>query len=193
MDDILTRLVNWSDPWFWVCLASVLYSFAVIGFLPLTSEKELTTVEHVLMHSRRVLLLALLLLTLGFPSILWFLSLNLSGNVAAANNIVDIVITGQLWADVGPVDGGIACRTHNQNYFFALYIPPVFVLVHIQAGIAERRSGLGHTSGIEPLQGKRIFTPTGTTRQGRYLSDYRRTTPPCTSIWRSGRHGIKEW
>lgn len=109
MDDVLTQLTNWSEPWLWVSLAAVLCAFALIGFLPLASERELTTthVEQVLMHLRRALLLAFLLLALGFPVILWSLAANVSGSIATASKVVHIVVFQQAWRMWGLLAGAL--------------------------------------------------------------------------------------
>ncbi len=95
LDNLLTRMASWSDPWFWVCVAAVIYINAVVGFFPLSSVRELTPVERLLMHIRRVLLLLFLLLLPGFPLCLWFLAANVTGDIVAANNIVHIVVISQ--------------------------------------------------------------------------------------------------
>ena len=109
MDDVLTQLTNWSEPWLWVSLAAVLCAFALIGFLPLASERELATthVEQVLMHLRRALLLAFLLLALGFPVILWSLAANVSGSAATASKVVHIVVFQQAWRMWGLLAGAL--------------------------------------------------------------------------------------
>ena len=118
----MTRLASWSDPWFWVCIAALLYTHCVIGFLPLTSERELTPAEHLFMHVRRILLLLLLLLFPGFPLCLWFLAANASGNITAANNVVDIVVfepASRMWGLMaGFLLAGLLSRIIFQRYLY---------------------------------------------------------------------------
>ena len=103
-------------------LAALLYTHCVIGFLPLTSERELTPAEHLFMHVRRILLLLLLLLFPGFPLCLWFLAANASGNITAANNVVDIVVFEQasrMWGLMaGFLLAGLLSRIIFQRYLY---------------------------------------------------------------------------
>ena len=137
MDELLSRLANWSDPWFWVYLFAILYTNTVIGFTPLASIRELTTAEHLLMHARRVLLLLFLLLVLGFPLILWFLAVNVTGNIAAANNIVSIVIIsqgGRMW---GLLAGGLLAGALTRVIFLR-YLYPHFSSWYIFRRVSQR-------------------------------------------------------
>ena len=137
MDDILARLVSWSDPRLWVCFAAVIYTLTFIGLLPLTSDKELTSAEHALMHSRRVLLLVFLLLVLGFPLILWFLAVNVSGSIAAANNVVNIVLIDQAWRMWGLLAGALLAGLITKIIFLR-YLYPRFSSWYIFRRVSQR-------------------------------------------------------
>ena len=137
MDDLLTRLASWSDPWFWLCFTALLYTNTVIGFFPLASDRELTAAEHFLMHARRVLLLMFLVLFPGFPLILWFLATSVTGSIAAANNIVDIVIisrAGRMW---GLVAGGLLAGLLTRIIFLR-YLYPRFSSWYIFRRVSQR-------------------------------------------------------
>ena len=125
-----------------MCIAAVLYTNCVVGFIPLASVRELTPAEHLLMHIRRILLLLLLLLFPGFPLCLWFLAANATGDITAANNVVDIVVISQAGRMWGLMAGFAAGRTAEQDRFPALPVPALLILVHIQAGIATGRPGV---------------------------------------------------
>ncbi|MDE0154630.1 MAG: TraM recognition domain-containing protein [Gammaproteobacteria bacterium] len=137
MDDLLTRLASWSDPWFWVCIAAVLYANTVIGFLPLSSERELTPVEHLLMHARRILLLLLLLLFPGFPLCLWFLAANATGDITAANNIVNIVVISQAGRMWGLMAGFLLAGLLSRIVFLR-YLYPRFSSWYIFRRVSQR-------------------------------------------------------
>ena len=137
MDDLLTRLASWSDPWFWVCIAAVLYTNCVIGFLPLSSERELTPVEHLFMHARRVLLFLLLLLFPGFPLCLWYVAANVTGDITAANNIVDIVITSQAGRMWGLMAGFLLAGLLSRIVFLR-YLYPRFSSWYIFRRVSQR-------------------------------------------------------
>ena len=156
MDDLLPRLANWSDPWFWVCLAAVIYTNTVIGFLPLTSERELTAAEHLLMHARRILLLLFLMLFPGFPLVLWFLAAGVTGDIAAAGNVVKHSRHQPGRQDVGAGCGGTAWRRAHPGHLPALPVPALLVLVHVQAGIATRQPGLRYTQRGQPVPEKTV-------------------------------------
>ena len=137
MDDLLTRLASWSDPWFWVCIAAVLYMNTAIGFLPLASERELTSFEHLQMHARRVLLLLFLLLFPGFPLILWFLATSVTGDIAAANNIADIIIIEQADRMWGLMAGGLLAGALTRIIFLR-YLYPRFSSWYIFRRVSQR-------------------------------------------------------
>ena len=137
MDELLTRLAGWSDPWLWVCIAAVFYTNTVIGFLPLASERELTAAEHLLMHARRVLLLAFLLLFPGFPLILWFLAANVTGNIASANSIVDIVVISQAGRMWGLLAGFLLAGLLSRVVFLR-YLYPRFSSWYIFRRVSQR-------------------------------------------------------
>ena len=137
MDQLLTRMASWSDPWYWVCVAALVYINAVIGFLPLSSERELTPAEHLLMHARRVLLLIFMLLLPGFPVCLWLLAANATGSITAANNIVDIVIInqgGRMW---GLVVAGLLAGLLSRIVFLR-YLYPRFSSWYIFRRVSQR-------------------------------------------------------
>ena len=137
MDDLLTRLASWSDPWFWVCFAAVLYTNTVIGFLPLASDRELTPSEQLLMHARRVLLLAFLLLFPGFALLLWFLSTSVTSDIAAANNIVDIVLISQARKMRGLIAGSLLAGLLTRIIFLR-YLYPRFSSWYIFRRVAQQ-------------------------------------------------------
>ena len=137
MDDLLPRLASWSDPWFWVCFTALLYTNTVIGFFPLSSDRELTAGEHFLMHARRLLLLMFLVLIPGFPLILWFLATSVTGNIAAANNIVDIVIISQAGRMWGLIAGGLLAGLLTRIIFLR-YLYPRFSSWYIFRRVSQR-------------------------------------------------------
>ena len=137
MDDLLTRLASWSDPWFWVCFTALLYTNTVIGFFPLSSDRELTAGEHFLMHARRILLLMFLVPIPGFPLLLWFLATSVTGNIAAANNIVDIVIISQAGRMWGLIAGGLLAGLLTRIIFLR-YLYPHFSSWYIFRRVSQR-------------------------------------------------------
>ena len=137
MDDYLSRLASWSDPWFWLCFTTLLYTNTVIGFFPLASDRELTAAEHFLMHARRLLLLMFLVLFPGFPLILWFLATSVTGSIAAANNIVDIVIIGRAGGMWGLVAGGLLAGLLTRIIFLR-YLYPRFSSWYIFRRVSQR-------------------------------------------------------
>ena len=137
MDDLLTRLASWSDPWFWVCFTALLYTNTVIGFFPLASDRELTAGEHFAMHARRILLLMFLVLIPGFPLLLWFLATSVTGNIAAANNIVDIVIISQAGRMWGLIAGGLLAGLLTRIIFLR-YLYPHFSSWYIFRRVSQR-------------------------------------------------------
>ena len=137
MDDLLTRLASWSDPWFWLCFTALLYTNTIIGFFPLSSDRELTAGEHFLMHARRLLLLMFLVLIPGFPLILWFLAASVTGNIAAANNIVDIVIISQAGRMWGLIAGGLLAGLLTRIIFLR-YLYPHFSSWYIFRRVSQR-------------------------------------------------------
>ena len=137
MDDLLTRLASWSDPWFWVCFTALLYTNTVIGFFPLSSDRELTAGEHFLMHARRILLLMFLVPIPGFPLLLWFLAASVTGNIAAANNIVDIVIISQAGRMWGLIAGGLLAGLLTRIIFLR-YLHPHFSSWYIFRRVSQR-------------------------------------------------------
>ena len=137
MDDLLTRLASWSDPWFWVCFTALLYTNTVIGFFPLSSDRELTAGEHFLMHARRLLLLMFLVPIPGFPLLLWFLATSVTGNIAAANNIVDIVIISQAGRMWGLIAGGLLAGLLTRIIFLR-YLYPHFSSWYIFRRVSQR-------------------------------------------------------
>ena len=137
MDDLLSRLASWSDPWFWLYFTALLYTNTVIGFFPLASDRELTAREHFSMHARRVLLLMFLVLIPGFPLILWFLAASVTGSIAAANNIVDIVIISQAGRMWGLIAGGLLAGLLTRIIFLR-YLYPRFSSWYIFRRVSQR-------------------------------------------------------
>ena len=137
MDDLLSRLASWSDPWFWLCFTALLYTNTVIGFFPLSSDRELTAGEHFLMHARRLLLLMFLVLFPGFPLILWFLAASVTGNITAANNIVNIVIISQAGRMWGLIAGGLLAGLLTRIIFLR-YLYPRFSSWYIFRRVSQR-------------------------------------------------------
>ena len=137
MDDLLSRLASWSDPWFWLCFTALLYTNTVIGFFPLASDRELTAGEHFLMHARRLLLLMFLVLFPGFPLILWFLAASVTGNITAANNIVNIVIISQAGRMWGLIAGGLLAGLLTRIIFLR-YLYPRFSSWYIFRRVSQR-------------------------------------------------------
>ena len=137
MDDLLSRLASWSDPWFWLYFTALLYTNTVIGFFPLALDRELTAREHFSMHARRVLLLMFLVLIPGFPLILWFLAASVTGSIAAANNIVDIVIISQAGRMWGLIAGGLLAGLLTRIIFLR-YLYPRFSSWYIFRRVSQR-------------------------------------------------------
>ena len=75
------------------------------------------------MHARRLLLLMFLVLIPGFPLILWFLATSVTGNIAAANNIVDIVIISQAGRMWGLIAGGLLAGLLTRIIFLRYLYP----------------------------------------------------------------------
>ena len=168
MDDILARLVSWSDPWLWVCLATVLYAFTLVGFLPLASERELTTSEHVLLHLRRVLLIAFLLLALGFPCILWSLSLNVSGNITVANNVIGIVVIDQAWRMWGLLLGALLAGFITKIIFLR-YLYPWFSSWYIFRRVSQRGNSISDIRSESDRFDEKNFQPGKYYKAGKML------------------------
>ena len=177
MDELLTRIASWSDPWYWVNIAALVYTNAVIGFLPLSSTRELAPAEHLLMHARRVLLLLFLLLLPGFPVCLWLLAANASGSLTAANNIVDIVIVspaGNAWALLlaGLLAGALT------RIVFLRYLYPRFSSWYIFRRVSQRGD---HVSDIRSEANRfreKQFRPEQHYRQGKIFMGMRQDNTP---------------
>ncbi len=177
MDDLLPRLADWSDPWFWVCFAGVLYANTVIGFLPLTSERELTAAEHLLMHARRVLLLLFLMLFPGFPLILWFLAAGVTGDIAAAGNIVNIVVISQAGRMWGLVAGGLLGGALTRVVFLR-YLYPRFSSWYIFRRVSQRGDQVSDIRSEANRFRKKQFLPGKYYRAGNIFMGLRRDNTP---------------
>lgn len=137
MEDILRLAADWSDPWLWIAVAFIVYAFACIGLQPLGTDRQTSTAEHVLMHARRVLWLALLALACGFPMLIWSLAAGLSGEARVAHNILGIVVTEpatRRWGlPVAALLGGLLTRL-----IFLRYLHPRFSSWYVFRRVAQR-------------------------------------------------------
>ena len=66
---------------------------------------------------------------------------------------------------MGLVGGRVIGRAGPESHFFAVRSPSVFILVHIQAGVATGRFRFGHTGGSQPFQREKF--PAGQALPGR--------------------------
>ena len=89
------------------------------------------------MHARRLLLLMFLVLIPGFPLILWFLATSVTGKIAAANNIVDIVIISQAGRMWGLIAGGLLAGLLTRIIFLR-YLYPRFSSWYIFRRVSQR-------------------------------------------------------
>ena len=177
MDDLLPRLANWSDPWFWVCFAAILYTNTVIGFLPLTSERELTSAEHLLMHARRVLLLLFLMLFPGFPLVLWFLAAGVTGDLAAAGTIVNIVVINQAGRMWGLIAGGLLGGALTRVVFLR-YLYPRFSSWYIFRRVSQRGDQVSDIRSEADRFRKKQFLPGKYYRAGNIFMGLRQDNTP---------------
>ena len=177
MDDLLPRLADWSDPWFWVCFAAVIYTNTVIGFLPLTSERELTAAEHLLMHARRVLLLLFLMLFPGFPLVLWFLAAGVTGDLAAAGTIVNIVVISQAGRMWGLVAGGLLGGALTRIVFLR-YLYPRFSSWYIFRRVSQRGDQVSDIRSEANRFRKKQFLPGKYYRAGNIFMGLRQDNTP---------------
>ena len=177
MDDLLPRLANWSDPWFWLCFAAILYTNTVIGFLPLTSERELTSAEHLLMHARRVLLLLFLMLFPGFPLVLWFLAAGVTGDIAAAGNIVNIVVIDQAGRMWGLIAGGLLGGALTRVVFLR-YLYPRFSSWYIFRRVSQRGDQVSDIRSEADRFRKKQFLPGKYYRAGNIFMGLRQDNTP---------------
>ena len=89
------------------------------------------------MHARRILLLMFLVPIPGFPLLLWFLATSVTGNIAAANNIVDIVIISQAGRMWGLIAGGLLAGLLTRIIFLR-YLYPHFSSWYIFRRVSQR-------------------------------------------------------
>ena len=187
MDDLLTRLASWSDPWFWLCFTALLYTNTVIGFFPLSSDRELTAGEHFLMHARRLLLLMFLVLIPGFPLILWFLAASVTGNIAAANNIVDIVIISQAGRMWGLIAGGLLAGLLTRIIFLR-YLYPHFSSWYIFRRVSQRGDQVSDIRAEADRFREKNFLPVKYYKAGKIFVGLRQDNTPlyvATEDWKT--------
>ena len=177
MDELLTRMASWSDPWYWVSIAVLVYTNAVIGFLPLSSERELTPAEHLLMHARRVLLLLFLFLLPGFPVCLWLLAAKAGGSITVANNIVDIVIISQAGSMWGLILASLLAGFLTRIVFLR-YLYPHFSSWYIFRRVSQRGDLVSDIRSEANRFREKHFQPDKHYRQGKIFIGLRQNNTP---------------
>ena len=120
MQNHFYTIIYWLDPWYWISLASLLCLIILISPLPLSTEKDVSITEQALMYARRVILIAVLLLSVLLPVMIALFAYGLSQDSNYVSKVLQRVFVLSLqqqwtWLAAGGV-GGIFMKIFTHRY-----------------------------------------------------------------------------